>query len=162
LLNTFAHPPEGQLRLPLPLRLFRVPGLGELLVKGLHLVARAFLFGGGTMRHDRLTHTVRRAFLAPHPTFASRAGVLALARQYPGLSLRPRVAEGRPLRRSGPPWTAGGRNDRGRGKATLDRWRRECPHAEIDELPGAGHFVHLDAPERIVPRLLAFLSKEKR
>jgi hypothetical protein len=38
ILNTYAHGPRGPIKLPLPLRLFRARGLGELLVKGLHML----------------------------------------------------------------------------------------------------------------------------
>ena len=42
LLNTFLHRPTGPVALTLPLRIFRIPGLGELLVKGLHLIAVSY------------------------------------------------------------------------------------------------------------------------
>jgi pimeloyl-ACP methyl ester carboxylesterase len=40
ILNTYAHGSRGKIKLPLPLRLFRAPGVGEVLVKGLHLFVR--------------------------------------------------------------------------------------------------------------------------
>jgi len=53
ILNTYAHgrkpeilpPGKDKIRLPLPLRLFRAPGVGEPLVKGLDAFKRDFLFG---------------------------------------------------------------------------------------------------------------------
>lgn len=36
ILNTLAHRPPGKVPIPLPLHLFRAPGTGEVLVKGMH------------------------------------------------------------------------------------------------------------------------------
>lgn len=44
ILNTFAHRPPEKVQLPLPLKLFRMPGLGEFLVKGLHAFVKVFVF----------------------------------------------------------------------------------------------------------------------
>ena len=49
ILNTYAHGPRGKIKLPLPLRLFRTPGVGEVLVKGLHMFVRGFLFRVGVV-----------------------------------------------------------------------------------------------------------------
>jgi pimeloyl-ACP methyl ester carboxylesterase len=65
ILNTFAGPRHN---LPVALRLFRTPGVGEVLVKGLHMFVRVFLFRVGVVHRERLTADVRRAYLAPHPT----------------------------------------------------------------------------------------------
>jgi haloalkane dehalogenase len=83
LLDTFVHKPSAAVSLPLPLRLFRTPGAGELLVKGLHAIVRGFLLGGGVRRPDRLTPTVRRAYLTPHRTWGARTAILAFAREFP-------------------------------------------------------------------------------
>lgn len=47
ILNTYAHRPRGKVPLPLPLRLFRTPGVGEVMVKGLDMFKRGFLFRVG-------------------------------------------------------------------------------------------------------------------
>jgi pimeloyl-ACP methyl ester carboxylesterase len=83
ILNTYAHGPRGSIRLPLPLRLFRAPVMGEILVKGLHLFVRFFAFRAGIMHRDRLTSAVRRAYLAPHPSWSSRTGVFVFLREIP-------------------------------------------------------------------------------
>jgi hypothetical protein len=41
-------------------------------VKGLNLFVRGFLFRVGVTHPERLTAQVRRAYLAPHPDWASR------------------------------------------------------------------------------------------
>src|SRR3954453_19647938 len=83
ILNTYAHRPPGKVDLPLPLRLFRVPVLGEVLVKGLDIFKRVFFFRVGVLHRDRLTPTVKRAYLAPHPTWSSRTPILVFPRQIP-------------------------------------------------------------------------------
>src|SRR5439155_14192231 len=67
ILNTFCHPPSGKVPLPLPLRLFRTPVVGEVMVKGLNLFTRVFLVRAGVVHHERLTPEVKEAYLAPHP-----------------------------------------------------------------------------------------------
>jgi pimeloyl-ACP methyl ester carboxylesterase len=61
ILNTYAHRPPGKVSLPLPLRLFRTPGVGEVMVKGLDLFKRVFLFRAGVVHRERLTAEVKRA-----------------------------------------------------------------------------------------------------
>jgi pimeloyl-ACP methyl ester carboxylesterase len=83
ILNTFAHRPPWKVPIPLPLRLFRAPGAGELLVKGLNMFVRGFLFRVGVTHPERLTAPVHRAYLAPHPGWDSRTAMLAFPRQIP-------------------------------------------------------------------------------
>ena len=59
ILNTFAHRPPGKVPLPLPLRLFRTPGVGEVMVKGLDLFKRVFLFRAGVIHRERLTAEIK-------------------------------------------------------------------------------------------------------
>ena len=63
LLNTIAHRPPERVTLPLPLHLFRTPGVGELLVKGLHFFVRVFLFRAGLVHPERLGPNERAAYL---------------------------------------------------------------------------------------------------
>lgn len=92
ILNTYAHGPRGKLKLPLPLRLVRTPGVGEVLVKSPHLVVRVFVFRVGVVHCERLTREVRRAYLAPHPSWSSRTGVLVFPCEIPANAKGP-VAE---------------------------------------------------------------------
>ena len=63
ILNTYAHgfrreslpPGKDKIPLPLPLRLFRTPVVGEVLVKGLDAFKRGFLFGQGVVHRERMT-----------------------------------------------------------------------------------------------------------
>jgi haloalkane dehalogenase len=81
--NTFAHRPVTKVKLPLALHLFRTPGIGELLVKGAHAFVRGFLFKAGLVNPQRLGPIARAAYLAPHPTWSSRTGILVFPREIP-------------------------------------------------------------------------------
>jgi haloalkane dehalogenase len=81
ILDTVAHPLQE--RVKLPLHLFRTPGIGELMVKGLHAFVRMFLFKAGVVHRERFTPEVRAAYLAPHPTWASRTSILVFPREIP-------------------------------------------------------------------------------
>jgi haloalkane dehalogenase len=168
ILNTFAHGPRGPIKLPLPLRLFRTPGVGEVLVKGLHLFVRGFLFRVGVMHHERLTPDVRRAYLAPHPTWSTRTGVLVFPREIPASGAGPvaesagRVEQGLEEHFADKParivWAM---RDPAFTPTMLDQlWRKTLPQAPITRIDDAGHYLQEDAHERIVPELLSFLAGE--
>ncbi|NUP42291.1 MAG: alpha/beta fold hydrolase [Streptomyces sp.] len=164
ILNTTAHNPDA-FKIPLALRLFRAPGAGDLMVKGLSLFHRLFLFKAGTMRPDRLTPEVRRAYLAPHPTWASRTGVLEFPRQIPTGPVSPltplladietgleREFKDRPVEIV---WAM---KDVSFTPDILERyWLRTFPEAKVVHLPEAGHYLQEDAHEEIVAELLEFL-----
>src|SRR5947209_2028349 len=83
ILNTIGHRPPGDVPLPLPLRLFRTPGVGEVMVKGLGLFHRVFLFRAGVVHRERLTAQIKHAYRAPHPSWSSRTPILVFPRQIP-------------------------------------------------------------------------------
>jgi haloalkane dehalogenase len=167
ILNTFAHQPPGKIKLPVPLRLFRTPGVGEVLVKGLHLFVRGFLFRVGVVHHERLTADVRSAYLAPHPSWSSRTGVLVFPREIPASGTGP-VADlaGRLERgleehfRAKPARIMWAMRDPAFTPQMLDQlWRKTLPQAPVTQLEDAGHYLQEDAHERIVPELLSFLGE---
>jgi len=165
ILNTFAHRPPWPVPIPLPLRLFRAPGTGEVLVKGLNMFVRGFLFRAGVTHPERLTTAVRRAYLAPHPDWASRTAMLAFPRQIPSgpdgpvselagtleAGLRRNFA-GRQVA------IAWGMKDPAFTPRWLQLWLQTFPHADVLRLPDAGHYLQEDAHERIIPELLRFLG----
>ena len=83
ILNTSAHRPKAKLPLPVPLRLFRTPGVGEVMVKGLDMFKTVFLFRAGVIHHERLTDEVKRAYLAPHQRWSERTPILVFPREIP-------------------------------------------------------------------------------
>lgn len=167
LLNTAAHILVNDVGIPLTLRMFRAPALGEIMVKGLGLFHRVFLFRVGTTRHDRLTRAVKRAYLAPHPTWSSRTGVLVFPREIPaGRADRRWAAFAGPLE-AGLAQELGDRpvrivwamRDPGFPPEWIEQmWLRTFPDAGVRRLPDAGHYLQEDAHEQIVPELLTFLA----
>lgn len=165
ILNTFAHRPPVKVRLPLALRLFRLPGVGEVMVKGLHAFVRKFLFEGGVVHRERLTPEVRAAYLAPHPTWASRTPILVFPREIPSgpegsvSDFLDQVHEGLAAFAERPVLIAWAMKDPAFRPAVLERlWLPDFPDARVLRLPDAGHYLQEDAHERIVPALLELLS----
>ena len=167
ILNTFTHRPRGDVPLPLPLRLFRTPGVGEVMVKGLDLFKRVFLFRAGVVHRERLTREVRHAYRAPHPSWSSRTPILVFPWQIPSgpqgevSDLVAEIEEG--LKRdfrSKPVGIAWAMKDIAFTPDVLDQvWLDTFPNADVLRLEDAGHYLQEDAHERIVPALLAHLGK---
>lgn len=72
----------------------------------------------------------------------------------------PRVLGGRyaGLRLRVPTLFLHGDRDRAIRPALLDGWQGKADDFTLELLPGLGHFPHEEAPERVLPRLLAFLG----
>ncbi len=162
ILNTFAGPRQN---LPVPLRLFRTPGVGEVLVKGLNMFVRGFLFRAGVVHRERLTADVRRAYPAPHPTWSTRTGALVFPREIPAGDTGPvaelisRVQRGLERHfRAEPTRIMWAMRDPAFTLAVLEEWRRTLPDAPVTRLDDASHYLQEDAHERIVPQLLDFLA----
>ena len=165
-LNTVAHRPRGRLPIPLLLHLFRMPVVGEVLVKGLDLFKRVYLFRLGVVHRQRLTGEVKRAYTQPHLSWSSRTPVLALPRQIPARPEGPmadffgEVEEGLKREfRSKPVDIAWAMNDLAFSPKILDMWIETFPSAKVWRLEGAGHYLQEDAYERIVPALLDHLAR---
>ena len=164
-LNTIAHGPKEKVKLPLPLHLFRTPGVGEALVKGGHMFVRGFLFKAGIVHKNRITKEMRDAYMTPHPSYSSRTSILVFPREIPADSSG-RVAEflsevemGLESLKDKPTMIAWALKDIAFLPRYLDDlWRRDFPHADVLRIPDAGHYLQEDAHERIVPRLLAHLG----
>lgn len=163
-LNTFFTRPLKKVPLPLIIRAFRAPILGDLIVRGAHAFVRGFLFKGGLADPSRLSDTDKAAYLAPHPNWSSRTGVLAFPRQIPdgpegevsdfvaieGAKLAQAFA-GKPVKIVWP------MKDVAFSIETLDgMWLRDFPNADVVRVKNAGHYIQEDAPETVIPHLLAF------
>jgi pimeloyl-ACP methyl ester carboxylesterase len=167
ILNTFAHQPRGNVSLPIPLRLFRMPGVGEVMVKGLDLFKRVFLFRAGVVHHERLTPEVTRAYRSPHPSWSSRTPILVFPRQIPSGPQGPvsdlvaQIEQGLERDfRSKPVGIAWAMKDVAFTPEMLEQgWLGTFPDATVLRLEDAGHYLQEDAHERIVPRLLEHLAR---
>jgi haloalkane dehalogenase len=165
ILNTIAHRPPEKVKLPLPLHLFRIPGVGELMVKGAHAFVRGFLFRAGIVHRERLGPDERAAYLAPHPTWSSRTAILVFPREIPAgpegrvSEFLGSVHERLMALKSKPVFIAWAMKDIAFLPEYLDRlWLADFPKAEVLRLPDAGHYLQEDAHEKIVPALIRFLK----
>ena len=164
IMNTFAHRPPAGTKVPAILRFMRAPLIGEALIKGRHLFVKRLLFQA--IRRDQLNEASRAAYLAPHPTYASRTGILVFPRQIPDGPTGPvsdfvaDVHQGLLVFRDRPVAFAWGKRDPVFPPGIYKRlWEPDFPEAPILWLDKAGHFLQEDAPELIVPNLLEFLER---
>ncbi len=166
-LNTFAHRPVGPVKLPLPLKMFRAGGVGEVMVKGLHAFVRVFLFKAGLVHPERLSDHDRAAYLAPHPTWSSRTPVLVFPREIPAgpdgpvsdflHEINSQLVESY---QDKPMMIAWPMKDIAFTPDMLDElWLADFPEAEVTKVPDAGHYIQEDAHEIVVPALLEFLDR---
>ena len=163
LMNTFTgRAPEG--RMPVPVRLARAPFTGELLVKGAHAFVRKGLFELGVAHPERLGDPERAAYLAPHPSWESRSGILSFPRLIatsddPTAPLVDAIEDGMSALAAKPSLIFWGMRDVAFDDALLRRWLGRLPDAQLVELADAAHFVSEDAYERVVPALVDFLRR---
>src|SRR5262245_49341393 len=175
ILNTFAHgwrpealpPGKTKVPLPLPLRLFRTPGLGAVLVKGLDAFKRGFLFGPGVVHRERLTPIVKRAYRDVHRGWSERTSILVFPREIPVTDGGPVIAMDTEIEeglkrdfRSKPVHITWAMDDVAFTPQFLDTlWLDTFPDASVTRLEDAGHYLQEDAHERIAPALAAFVGR---
>jgi haloalkane dehalogenase len=162
IMNTIGFIPEGEGGVPLPLRLLKMPLLGEQLVQGLGLFHRAFV-PAGIAREEARDPRVLRAYLDVQGNWDARAGALAFPRLIPSGPDDSAYAvleeTGRYLADyRGPLLLIWGMRDFAFGPQLLEQWRERFPDAQVLELPDAGHFLQEDRPDAIVPAIRSFLS----
>ena len=167
ILNTLGHRPREKVKLPFILNLIRWAGVGEVLVKGLHIFVRGFMFRAGVAKRDRLTAEIRAAYLSPHPTWSSRTAILVFPREIPEgpdgtvSDLLGEVESGlvehfkdKPIHIAWP------MKDPAFGPDGLDAyWLGTFPDAEVTKVEDASHYIQEDAHEVVVPKLLEFLRR---
>jgi pimeloyl-ACP methyl ester carboxylesterase len=174
ILNTYAHgwkpealpPGKDKIPLPLPLRLFRTPGIGEVMVKGLDAFKRGFLFGQGVVHRERLTPTVKRAYRDVHQGWSERTAILVFPREIPVAGEGPVVEMTTEIEerlkqhfRSKPVHVTWAIKDVAFTPNYLDGlWLDTFPDASVSKLDDAGHYLQEDAHELIVPELVAFVN----
>jgi haloalkane dehalogenase len=156
--------PSKRLRLPAPILLFRAPILGPLFVKGLNAFTRGFLFRAAVVHPEHLTPAIKAAYLAPHPTWKSRTGVLEFPRQIPTRPTGPvadaaaEAEQALDLFADRPVQILWGMRDISFSPDVLAQWTTRFPAADVLRLDDAGHCIQEDAPDRVVSALTRFLS----
>jgi pimeloyl-ACP methyl ester carboxylesterase len=162
LMNTWARAPWPGGAFPRLLELIRSPRGERFVLDRNGYVEPALL--GTTYHAERLTPTVRGAYLAPFPTAESRRALLCWSRDIPVTPTDPSYAPMRQIEDALPRFTTTpilliwGMRDPVLTAPVLRRWQQLYPRATTYELEDASHFLQEDAPERIVGWIEEFLA----
>lgn len=158
LLNTWLWDLRGDKQYETPARLFG-GALGRFLYLRQNFSAR-FILPSAFGNRKKLTPAVHRQYLAPLATPADRAGTYACLRALLGSgdwyaslwAKRERLAQK-------PMLLVWGEKDFAFGPAALARWRGAFPSADVDTLPGVGHWPQEEEPGRVSSLLRGFLAR---
>ena len=149
--------------MPWRITICRVPGLGQVLVRGLNGFAG---LATKLTTVKPLPETVRKGFLLPYNSWANRIAVYRFVRDIP-LRQRgatygrfvdtdtklPSVLAGKPM------LVQWGMRDWCFTPYFLKLWKKNFPAAEVDEYGSAGHYLLEDAGDAIAARVRAFLER---
>lgn len=158
-MNTAAFPSQ---RIPLRIRICRVPLLGDLIVRGFNGFARGAL----TMAVvNRMTPAVARGYLEPYDSWAHRIALLRFVQDIP---LTPKDTSWKSLAviahdlkqlQNIPMLILWGGRDFCFTRHFYEEWLQRFPGAESHFFPDAGHYVLEDAFDIIAPLLTTFFQK---
>lgn len=150
-------------RIPRRIALCKLPGVGEILVRG----ANGFAWPATWMAMSRrkLTPTEKAGYLWPYDSWANRVAVHAFVQDIPMSDDHPSwptlqaVEAGLPQFRDRATLIVWGARDFCFNDLFLARWREILPQAETHRIADAGHYVLDDAREEVVPRVRQFLTR---
>lgn len=151
--------------MPLLLRIARLPGVGDVLIRGCNAFA-GLATRLAIHRHERMTAAVRAGYLAPYDSWAHRIATLRFVQDIPHSPVHPTwstlaaIEAGLPQLADRPALMVWGMRDWVFTPAFLQRWLRIFPHADVHRLHDAAHYVVEDAGERIVGWMDAFLERD--
>lgn len=157
-LNTAAFVSE---RIPGRIALCKFPLVGPLLVRG----ANGFAWPATWMAMHRreLSTDEKRGYLLPYDSWANRVAVSAFVQDIPmdpshrsWATLR-EVERGLVEFKDRPVLVLWGGQDFCFNDHFLARWREILPHARVQRIADAGHYVLDDAREEVVPQISRFL-----
>lgn len=160
LLNTAAFPMPAAKKLPWQLKLTRTP-VGTALVRGLNAFAwGATVFG---MTRRKMSPAVQQGYLAPYDGWGARISTLRFVQDIPlvpgarGYDVVKATADRLPMFRDVPTYIGWGDRDFVFDQPFLDDWKRYLPHAQIRQIPEAGHYVLEDAGDILIPEIVSFI-----
>ncbi len=151
-------------RIPLRISVCRIPGFGDLAIRGLNGFSLAAL-RMAVAKPERITPSVRAGYLAPYRNWRDRIAVLRfvqdipLSPSHPSYATLQAIEESLPKFEKRPMLFVWGERDWCFTTEFLDEFERRFPQAETLRLPEAGHYVFEDAHEAIIPRVEQFLSR---
>jgi haloalkane dehalogenase len=160
ILNTAAFPST---RIPRRIALCRAPLIGEFIVRGLNGFAEPASWMA--MASRRLSWEERRGYLHPYGSWAARVGVhrfirdIPLEPDHPSRPTLEEVAKGLPGLSGHEILIVWGGRDFCFDDTFLSRWREFYPHARVERLDRAGHYVLEDAGALARAPISDFLKK---
>ena len=149
-------------RIPLRIRLCRLPLLGDIIVRGFNGFARAAVTMTVTRKMDP---PVVRGYLEPYDSWANRVALLRFVQDIP---LSPKdnswqtlveIENGLVRLKDIPMLILWGGRDFCFTRHYYEEWRQRFPGAESRMFPDAGHYVLEDAFEPIAPLVTSFFRK---
>jgi haloalkane dehalogenase len=163
LFNTGAFPPPF---FPLRIRTCRTPLLGRIALQGFNGFSRAALTMA-TEKPERMTPEVKAGLLAPYDSWANRAAVYGFVKDIPASPTHPTwqvlddIERRLPILADRPMQMFWGMRDWCFRPECLERFETIFPRAEVHRYDDAGHYVVLDAHERILPSLVQLLATRR-
>jgi cis-3-alkyl-4-acyloxetan-2-one decarboxylase len=151
-------------KIPLSLRLCRLPGFGAVAIRGFNAFARGAI-QWACKKQERMTEEVRAGYLEPYDNFANRIATLRFVQDIPMSPDSPsypvvqHIEENLKLFRGHPVKIIWGAHDFVFNDHFLNRWEEIFPQAEVHRIEDAGHYVVEDAHEVILPMLKEFFQK---
>ncbi|RLS54069.1 MAG: alpha/beta fold hydrolase [Planctomycetota bacterium] len=161
LMNTAAFRSKA---IPLRIAVCRIPGLGEIAVRGLNAFAGSALW---MAVKQRMSPEVKTGFIAPYDNWANRIAThrfvtdIPLDPFHPSYDRLVQVEQGLAQFQNHPMKLFWGEQDWCFTTQFLDEWVRRFPHAAVTRYPDAGHYVFEDAHERMIPELREFLAADR-
>lgn len=150
-------------KIPLSLRLCRLPVFGAVAIRGFNAFARCATHWA-CKKQDRMMEEVRAGYLEPYNNFANRVATLRFVQDIPMSPDSPsypvvqHIEENLKLFRDHPVKIIWGAHDFVFNDHFLNRWKEIYPQAEVHRLEDAGHYVVEDAHEIILPMLNEFFK----
>ena len=150
-------------KIPLSLRLCRLPGFGAVAIRGFNAFARGAI-QWACKKQERMTEEVRAGYLEPYDNFANRVATLRFVQDIPMSPDSPsypvvqHIEENLKLFRDHPVKIIWGAHDFVFNDHFLNRWKKIFPQAEAHRIEDAGHYVVEDAHEVILPMLKEFFK----
>lgn len=151
-------------KIPLSLRLCRLPGFGAVAIRGFNAFARGAV-QWACKKQERMTKEVRAGYLEPYDNFANRVATFRFVQDIPMSPDSPsypviqHIEENLKLFREHPVKIIWGAHDFVFNDHFLNRWKSIYPQAEVHRIEDAGHYVVEDAHEIILPMLKEFFKK---
>lgn len=161
LLNTAAFPPPF---IPFRIRVCRWPVFGKLAVQGLNLFARCATVMA-TEQPGGLPPQVAQGMLAPYQSWSDRTAIyqfvrdIPLSKSHPTWDILANIELQLPQLADFPVQLIWGMKDWCFRPECLARFISHWPHADVQRLDGAGHYVLEDEPEKVLRIVEDFLQQ---